>query len=121
MGRVLPRHSGTWPPAQRVVRFHVNHLWQTAQNHVEARAAQLRALPYEALSALPSYAEEPAPVDLPKMKVAIWRETGAADSVRIIVQAFRHYLGGVMTRTAVAGFDKHVSGAITEVPEGEFE
>jgi len=99
----------------------VNQLWQSAQVHVEARAAQLRALPYSELVALPEHCEECGPDHLPKFQVAVWRKQLENHSVRIIVQASRHYLGGIMSRTAVAGFDKQSNGQVSELPEGEFE
>jgi hypothetical protein len=99
----------------------VDALWQEAQKYVEARAAVLERMPYNELAAFPEYSEEPSPSHLPKFQVAAWRKSLENRAQRIIVQASRHYLGGIMSRTAVAGFDKHLSGEITEVPEGEFE
>lgn len=96
-------------------------LWQDAQKHVDARAAALKQLPYSELSAFPEHSEEPSPPHLPKFQVVVWRKSLETRAQRIIVQASRHYLGGIMSRSAVAGFDKHLSGEITEVPEGEFE
>lgn len=99
----------------------MNQLWHEAQRHVELRAARLKELPYAELAALPEHSMEESPATLPKFEVAIWRKALANQVQRVIVQASRHYLGGVMSRTAVAGFDKHLSGEISEVPEGEFE
>jgi len=42
-------------------------------------------------------------------------------TVRIIVQASRHYFGGILSRSAVAGFDKRPNGEVADIPEGEFE
>jgi hypothetical protein len=89
--------------------------------HVEARAAQLRLLTYAELVAFPEYREETGPDNLPKFQVTVWRKRLENDAVRIIVQASRHYLGGIMSRTAVAGFDTHLNGQVSDVPEGEFE
>ena len=121
VGRVFPRHGRCGRPLNSAVRFHVDALWQEAQEHVEARAAGLKRLSYSELAVFPEYSEELSPSHLPKFQVAIWRKSLENRAQRIIVQASRHYLGGIMSRTAVAGFDKHLSGEITEVPEGEFE
>jgi hypothetical protein len=89
--------------------------------HVESRAAHLKELPYAELLALPEHAVEQGPTALPKLEIAVWRKLREDQTLRVIVQASRHYLGGIMTRTAVAGFDKHLNGQTSDVPEGEFE
>ena len=99
----------------------MNQLWHEAQEHVETQAARLRELPYAELAALPEHSEERAPDNLPKFQVAVWRKVLANQAQRVIVQASRHYLGGIMSRTAVAGFDKHLNGEVSELPDGEFE
>lgn len=81
----------------------------------------LKELSYAELAALPVHAVEESPDNLPKFEVAVWRKALANQVQRVIIQASRHYLGGIMSRTAVAGFDKHLNGEISEVPEGEFE
>ena len=99
----------------------MNQLWQTAQSHVEARAAGLRALPYADLARLPEHSEDTAPGTSPRFQVSVWRTLLEDETVRIIVQASRHYFGGILSRSAVAGFDKRPNGEVADIPEGEFE
>jgi hypothetical protein len=78
----------------------------------------LRTKSFRELETLPSVTNETVKVGKKTVHVAIWMDRLAPDLVRVMVQAYRHYLLGTGMMSA-DGFHMTRSGEISPVTEEE--
>lgn len=95
-------------------------IWPKANEFVASIADDLRRKDYSEISVLPECTELDAPEELDKLQCYVWRKNLGSGLVRVRVEAFRNYFGGIYTRSEWSGFDISPSGAVTEIEEGDF-